>query len=242
MTRQGSIPDFLAQREVRRVTHFTNSRNLPKIIAAGEISSTAKLRARDASFAETDPERYDGWTSHVCCNIEYPNMYYFDKASTRRNNVNFSDWVVFMIDPRVLDGDGVLFAPGNAAKNSGRDVKDGMTGLAAQYAGTVYGRSRSVRHFPASPTDVQAEVLIPDSISLSVVRGIVVADTASLNREIARLKQIGVDPGKFAWHVSGDMFRKYAVVNAVRASTPIVIHGPYSEMVKKESDRHGIDT
>ncbi|WP_455903723.1 DarT ssDNA thymidine ADP-ribosyltransferase family protein [Microbacterium sp.] len=230
----------ISSRGISRLTHFTNSRNLPHILHAGEISSTESLRERGEPFVITDPARIDGHLGHVCCNIEYPNMFYFDMATTRRPNVNYSDWVVFLIDPAVLLQEGVLFAPSNAARRSGRDLASGLEGLMSQYVDTVNERPRSLNHFSASPTDVQAEVLIPSSIPLSAVQGIVVSDEASLNRELARLGQLRREPERFPWFVSRELFRKYAVVSAVRSSTEIRVDGPYRQLLPKESEPNGL--
>lgn len=235
-----SLFEEISARGISRLTHFTNSRNLPHILRAEEISSTAKLRDRGEPFVITDPVRIDGHPGHVCCNIEYPNMFYFDTATTRRPNVNYSDWVVFLIDPDTLLQDGVLFAPSNAARRSGLDLASGLEGLMAQYVDTVNERPRSLNHFSASPTDVQAEVLIPSGIPLSAVQGIVVSDEASLNRELARLGQLRQEPERFPWFVSRDLFRKYAVVSAVRSSTEIRFDGPYRQLIPKESEPNGV--
>lgn len=226
MTDKTSIESFIAQRGITRLTHFTNSKNLPSIFSRGEISSTDRLRADGVSYAETDASRIDGRTGHVCCNIEYPNMYYFGQAHTRSHLVNYSDWVVFLIRPQLMSKEGTVFSPGNAAKNSGRDGKVGLGGLAAQYADSVYHRRRAFRHFPASPTDVQAEVQIPDGVPLSEVTAIVVADEQALKREIVRLRQIGRSPDQFAWYIGPDLFRVGGIVRAVQQSAPIKLTGP----------------
>jgi hypothetical protein len=214
-------------RGISRITHFTNSRNLPRILAAGAILSTAELAARQLDYAVTDPERFDGHRGHICCNIEYPNMYYFHQASARPTHVNFSDWTVLLLAPEVATTDGVLFSPGNAARGSGRFLASGPEALAAQYAANVNSYPRGSRHFPASPTDVQAEVLIPGPIPLSELRGIVVSDSETLRRELVRLEQLSFDPSIFDWYVAPTMFTKGHIVGAVQRSVPIAMRGPF---------------
>ena len=221
------LMQLIRHQGISRVTHFTNSRNLPRILSAGAILSTDDLVARGLDHAVTDPQRFDGHRGHICCNIEYPNMYYFHQATIRPNHVNFSDWIVLLLEPRVAAGDGVLFSPGNAARGSGRFLASGAEALAAQYAARVNGFARGPRHFPASPTDVQAEVLIPGPIPLSEVRGIVVFDDETLRREFVRLDQLGYQPGGFDWFVAPTMFTKSHVVGAVQSSVPISMRGPF---------------
>lgn len=222
-----NLARMIRDRRISRITHFTNSRNLPKILSVGAILSTEELVARHIDHAVTDPERFDGHRGHVCCNIEYPNMYYFHQASARPSHVNFSDWTVLLLAPEVATVDGVLFSPGNAARGSGRFLASGAEALAAQYAERVNGFARGPRHFPSSPTDVQAEVLIPGPIPLSDVRGIVVSDDEKLRREFARLDQLGYQPGAYDWFVAPTMFARSHIVSAVQSSVPISMRGPY---------------
>lgn len=217
----------LTERAVSRLTHFTSSRNLPRIIQAGGILPTAELVRRGVAHVVTDPERFDGQLEHICCNVEFPNMYYFHKANTRDEYVNYSDWVVFLLAPEVAARPEVLFSPVNAALGSGRYLASGLEAYLAQYADSVNGRLRARQHNRASPTDVQAEVLVPGVIPLSEVRGIVVQNEETLRREHARLDQLGIDDGALTWYVAADMFKKNAVTDAVRGARTIELLGPY---------------
>lgn len=221
------VAQMIRHRGISRITHFTNSRNLPKILSSGAILSADDLIERRIDHAVTDPQRFDGHRGHICCNIEYPNMYYFRQASVRPNHVNFSDWIVLLLAPEVAAADGVLFSPGNAARGSGRFLASGLEAFAAQYAESVNGFVRGPRHFPSSPTDIQAEVLIPGPIPLSEVRGIVVADDETLKREFVRLEQLGYQPGAYDWFVAPALFTRSRVLGAVQMSAPISMRGPY---------------
>ncbi|WP_426621983.1 DarT ssDNA thymidine ADP-ribosyltransferase family protein [Microbacterium sp. As-52] len=227
MSHAGDIATFVATRGITRVTHFTNSRNFPGILQTGEILPTATLIERGISHNITDPERYDGLLSHVCCNVEYPNAYYFSKAARRPNHTNFSDWMLLLIDPSILTAPGVLFAPANAAKLSGTTLADGVTGLSNQYAQSVNGYARQPKHLLACPTDVQAEVLVPNGIPLSLVRAIVVPSAAAVTREFSRLAVLGHDPYVFDWFQSESMFQGPKVRNAVHGLVPLDLQGPF---------------
>lgn len=216
----------LSELGISRVTHFTSTRNLPRIFGAGQVLSTGTLLATGATFDATDAERFDGHLGHICCNLEYPNFYYFAKATRKQNAINYSDWAVLLLDPTVATQDGVLFAPGNAAKGSGADLRPSVAGLDSMYAPSVYGFARAVNHRSASPTDVQAEVLIPGPIEMSAVLGIVVPDASSLKREVGRLEQIGHDPHILNWYVSAGMFERDSIVRAVRGDRPIPAEKP----------------
>lgn len=210
-------------RGVSRVTHFTNSRNLPRIFETGEIRATGQMVRQGDVFERTDQERIDGHLEYVCCNLEFPNHYYFVKATGKPNSVNYSDWALFLLDPSVAARVGTLFAPGNAAKHGGVDAREGVESLRELYSSTVYGWRRSPRHRPSSPTDVQAEILVPGPISMSEVQGIVVPDEQTLRRERGRLEQIGHNVSALPWFVSPGLFRRDSVVTAIRQSTEIAV-------------------
>lgn len=210
-------------RGVTQVTHFTSSRNLPRIFEAGEIRATKTLESQGAVFERTDAERLDGYLEHICCNLEYPNHYYFARATEKPNAVNYSDWSLFLLDPGVAARVGTLFSPGNAAKNRGGDAREGVEALRRIYEPQVYDWKRAASHRPSSPTDVQAEILVPGPIDLSLVRGIVVPDSETLGREQGRLAQIGHDVSTVPWFVSAGMFERSSVVRAIRQNVDIEI-------------------
>lgn len=220
---------------IRRVTHFTPSKNLPRILRGGCILSTAGLEANGLTYASTDPVRLDGHLAHVCCNIEFPNMYYFRYARERRDLVNFSDWCVILLKPTVLATPGTLFSPMNAAKDRGSHLLEGAAGLPRLYAASVNGNSRTSSHWPASPTDVQAEALIPNAISLSEAAAIVVPNRDSVRRERRRLELIGLDPDPLPWFTSDRLFLREEIRDAVRLGRDIPLTGPWEDIAEERA-------
>jgi hypothetical protein len=211
-----SIADFLDARGVSALTHFTGARNLPRLIETGSILATQTLVAEQLPYHPTDAERMDGHAELVCCNIELPNTYYFAKAIQRPNAINYPDWVILLLDPGIAGWPGTLFAPRNAAKGGGRELEGGLAGLERLYEPTVFGLRRGSHHRDASPTDVQAEVLIRGPIPLEAVWAIVVPSELQVVSERLRLEQIGHDPNLFTWMVSDRMFDRNSVVNSIR--------------------------
>jgi len=225
-----AILQAINTRGVRRLTHFTNTKNLPHILRAGELSSTARLEASSVPFARTDPERLDGRPDFICCNVEFPNMWYFDYATGRENVANYSDWCVFLIDPRVAATPGTLYSPLNAARGRGGLLTEGLEGFERMYRAQGFDRfDRAPRHWLASPTDGQAEVLIRDRIPLSDVLGIVVRDEEALNREVGRLEMIGVPFDGLEWYTSDELFRQYRIRSAVRNGLDVTLTGPWDQ-------------
>ncbi|WFT88406.1 DarT ssDNA thymidine ADP-ribosyltransferase family protein [Rhizobium leguminosarum] len=216
-----AISEALKARRITRLCHFTPSRNLQHI-AAGRIGvlSTASLQGEErAAFNQTDLERLDGRTTHICCSIEFPNAWYFDKARSKEKL--FPDWVVLLISPQYLTQDGTLFCPRNAAAQYGRHIVEGFDGFNSVFAPTVTGtgnvkRSRNQLHRSSCPTDEQAEVLIYDRVLLSDLIGVAVASEEQARTERARLRVNGVDPDQFRFVIAPQMFDKYALSKVIR--------------------------
>ena len=208
-------------RGISRICHFTPSRNLQHI-AAGQIGilSTASLRADERrAFNPTDLKRYDGKQGHVCCSIEYPNAWYFDKA--RANEPIFPDWVVLLVKPDYLWKEGTLFSPGNAAAGFGANIRSGFEGFESLFGERVAGTNnrvwvRSPAHMPACPTDQQAEVLVEDRIMLEDVIAVAVPDVEQAEKERVRLEINQQDPDLFQFVVAPAMFSKWDLGKAIQ--------------------------
>lgn len=191
-------------------------------IAAGKsgILSTSTLeKAERATFNATDLKRLDGQKSHICCSIEYPNAWYFDRA--RAESDLFPDWVVLFVNPRYLWQEGTLFCPRNAAAEYGRYIAKGPQAFEAMFADEVIGTGRAIyrrgkEQLPSCPTDQQAEVLVPDRIALADIQGIGVKDNEQAITERTRLKATGLDPDMFRFFVAPHMFRKYELADIIK--------------------------
>lgn len=169
-----AIESECARRGVARLCHFTQARTLFKIAQgkAGILSSKELAENSGDIYKPTDSERYDGLKDHVCCSIQFPNAYYLRQA--RAKDPIFRDWVVLFINPRYLWQPGTKFSPVNAAKGRGAFIGSGKTAFLGLFAVRVNGSdfSRSPIHRNDSPTDVQAEVLVPDRIDVTDITGV----------------------------------------------------------------------
>lgn len=184
-------------RGITRICHFTPSRNLAQIIAGTTgVLATSKLQEDERQvFAPTDLQRLDGFKEHICCSIEYPNAWYFERA--RGKESLFKDWVVLLIRPKYLWLPRTKFCPRNAAAGFGREVADGIAGFRRLFSESsvgAYGRTymRSSLRPPSCPTDEQAEILVPDAIDLSDIIGIAVRDEDQARNELIRLGLLGI--------------------------------------------------
>jgi hypothetical protein len=215
------IRKSVQKRNIQRLCHFTPSRNLMHIAAGqiGILSTSALEKGERATFNATDLSRLDGQKSHICCSIEYPNAWYFDRA--RAGNELFPDWVVLLVDPKYLWQDGTLFCPRNAAAEYGRYIAKGPQAFEAMFADEVVGTRRTIyrrtkEQSAACPTDQQAEVLVPDRIAIADIVGVGVKDDEQAMTERARLKANGLDSGMFRFVVAPHMFNKYELDGIIK--------------------------
>lgn len=216
----GSIAGRIASRGISRVCHFTPSRSLSHILAdRSGIRPTRDLDEEERRlYNPTDLLRLDGHTGHVCCSIEYPNGWYMDRA--RAAELLFPRWVVLFISPSVLSIPGTLFSPRNAAA-SGVVLAPGTGGFDAMFPPTTrgaYGRifQRAATHLPCSPTDDQAEVLVPGRIPVDDIIGIGVQSAEQGMEERLSLEYCGIDASTLSFVVAPTLFNKRAQSVAIR--------------------------
>lgn len=209
------------QRGITRLCHFTPSRNLVHI-ASGKtgILATRHLKEDERNvYTATDLQRLDRHDTHICCSVEYPNAWYFDKA--RSSETIFKDWVILVIRSSYLWEDGTLFCPRNAASSYGTGVAGGEVAFNALFASSVKGAHnevylRSAERLACCPTDEQAEVLILDRVPLTDVVAIVVSSESQAKNEVARLCYAGVPTGKLKFIVSPTLFDKNELSRYIR--------------------------
>ncbi|MBC6424422.1 MAG: DUF4433 domain-containing protein [Hormoscilla sp. SP12CHS1] len=115
------------------------SQNLVHILTGTTgILATKHLQSEERSvFTAIDLNRLDRHEGYISCSIEYPNVWYFDKARFR--DIIFQDWVVLLIDPKYLWLPGTRFCPRNAASNYGRDIAEGADKFSSMFAKSVDG-------------------------------------------------------------------------------------------------------
>jgi len=208
------------RRGITRLCHLTPSRNLGHILTGGiGILSTKNLQADERIvFTQNDLERFDKHEGYICCSVEYPNVWYFDKAQSK--DKIFKDWVVLFIDPKYIWQSGTLFCPRNAASNSGRNIVEGEQGFESLFATAVPGYQgksiqRRLSHLACCPTDNQAEVLIHDQISISDILSIAVRSKEQAVNEMVRLQMLGIPEDKYKFVTAPDLFEKYKLSNLI---------------------------
>jgi hypothetical protein len=217
-----AIHNEVMRRGITRLCHFTPSRNLAHIASGEEgIFATKNLNKDERRiFTPTDLKRLDGHEGYISCSIEYPNVWYFDKARARETL--FKDWVILFIDPRYLALLGTRFCPRNAAANYGREVVGGEQGFFALFADSIAGAGsnnfrRSTTHLSCCPTDDQAEVLIPDQIAKKDILAIGVKTETQAKNEAVRFRLMSLPTDSFRFIIAPNLFEKQTLSQLIRS-------------------------
>ena len=189
-----ALEEELETRRIGRLCHFTQLANVAGILREGAIYSRSSAESRRIEVHWNDPARFDNLRGFVCCSIQYPNPFLLDKFRKEDQTI---DWAIFLLDPILITGLNVRFSPMNAAKATSRKEK-GVRAFKGLYAKEVGGRPRGEQHHRACPTDLQAEVLVPDKILLGSVKALMVADDRSRTLveesiERSRHEKVGFD-------------------------------------------------
>lgn len=169
--------------------HFTRAENLASIMQKG-LLPRAVVNEEAPESVVNDALRLDGRRSYNCLSISFPNAPMFYRF---RQDAPGADWVILLIPPIVLGGEGVLFCKHNAAdaRISGTAECHLSTpeALRAIFEELPDHPSRADQKLkPFDPTDVQAEVLVPGVIAANMIKSVVFPSSAS---RAANLQLIG---------------------------------------------------
>lgn len=182
------IGEEIRKRNITRLCHFVHTNVLLHILNNNEGIKAVDFIAQDV-LIQNDKQRLDGKTDYINCSIQYPNWWYLRKV--KDNNPIFSDWAILFIDPVVATLESTQFCKVNAAKRYGAYIKKGYEAFNELFEYQVGSRRRTTKMLMNAPTDDQAEVLVYESISVELIKGI-----AFENKQIAKQKIV-------EWQVMG---------------------------------------
>lgn len=186
----GFLPGFLLKQalqtrarvlELPYLVHFTRVENLPSIMQHGLCSITT-LNDKQIDFRFNDHLRLEGQPHAICLSIGHPNDKMF--ASYRWKSPE-QGWAVLVIDRCALWSLNTAFCNHNAADHRIRQRPLGDLKTLAAFdslfmpLSTLPSREDS-RLLPYDPTDVQAEVLIFDTLLPELINGVVFSDPHNL--------------------------------------------------------------
>lgn len=182
-----TIEEFVAERGIKLLMHFTRAKNLASILARGLVPrNTLALEGFDGF---NDQYRIDG-TDAVCLSIDFPNYKMF--YGIQKDHAG-EDWVILCIHPQALWDLDCAFCTANAASNGVTaiplDQRRTLAAMQAMYADWP-GKARSELNLPDNyPTNPQAEVLALQGVPRRYIVGIL-----ALN-EVTRQELMAKYPG-----------------------------------------------
>jgi hypothetical protein len=184
--------EYLSNRSVTRLCHFTKVRSLSHILT-NQNGILATQFISDDRKHQNDAQRLDNSADHVCCSLQYPNCWYWKKSKERDEDAIFKEWVVLCIDLEILKAKSFKFSPCNAAKGNGSYISSDITNISSIFATKIDCRTRTTQMLQCCPTDDQAEILLQKNIPLQFVTGIIVGNNESANNIGAILKTVNKD-------------------------------------------------
>jgi len=183
-----SVEEEAEFRGVHAVLHFTRLNGAIGILATGYVLSREQLpNEKRLEFigelnATNQVREIDRrWHGYVNMSVSKVNEKFFRYS---RNTHPEDSWVVFVFSPQVLSAEGVIFCTTNNVYPSCLRQR-GVAGFSALFADRVLGRYQYEHYRDATtpsemPTDVQAEVLVPERVSVDHLIRIAVENDAAL--------------------------------------------------------------
>lgn len=228
-----TLTEALRRSRATRLAHFTPARSFPHILRDGAIRSSKDLaESAPGQFTPTDHQRFDNQPDKVCCTFQFPNGYYLAQARNKPDHQNYPDWICLFLDVELALREGTLFAPCNAATQSGARLRPGPDALLELFSATSGGWPRGAGHLEGAATNVQAEVLVPGPIELTHVLAVALPSHEAVANELARLRVLNVEVPPLTWLVEPVLFDRNELSNRVRKGPPLT----ESAWVPRQSD------
>ena len=167
-----SIQDFVQERGIKCLFHFTRSENLESIHQRGLITRDALIGEGNVS-ACNDEYRIDN-TNAVCLSIGFPNykMFWTLRERTKDKEV---DWVILAVRPAALWELPHAFCRENAAAASvtaiSLEKRKSLDAFKSMYSDFDEKTRKVLRISDDFPTNPQAEVLMLDGVPRSYILG-----------------------------------------------------------------------
>lgn len=161
---------WLEDRGIRRLVHFTRLENVPKIMQFGLIPREyLEMEAVKLALGSyfSDQVRGEGMPHFSCLSITSPNYSMF---FSKRNRLR-GDWAVLELDATAVCQLHFVFTPTNAA-SSGVTPIAGVEGAERLFSRPELRQELNLK--PCEPTDPQAESLCDSVLLPEYVRGIFV--------------------------------------------------------------------
>jgi len=170
----------IRKRDIECLVHFTPTINLFSILENKELMSRARLESLDIEKFDildyvqfTDDERYDD-KNYINLSLSGPNTFLFSRFRQKTKDDFTINWCVLKIDPKHIYDNETLFSVTNAASAAAKkqfrisnDFEKFMMLFKEQLIINTYRGARTITRNniqPKYPTDVQAEILVKETI------------------------------------------------------------------------------
>ena len=200
---------IISQRNITELVHFTPTKNLYSILEQGEIMSRQRLENLDIEQFDildyiqfTDKVRYDD-KNYINLSLSGPNTFLFKKFREKTKDDPTIIWCVLKINPKYIYKEDTLFSVTNAASNAAKR-QYGIGGSIEKFnelflpelnLNTFYGIRKIKRNNIKDkfPTDIQAEILVKDSINANDIFNVCFLDENDLAMTKAALSEFNND-------------------------------------------------
>lgn len=168
----------ITERKIEYLIHFTPTINLYSILENKKIMSRAKLENLDIEQFDildyikfSDNIRYDD-KNYINLSISSPNTFLFSKFQDNSKDSPEINWCVLKISTKYIYDNSTLFSVVNAASYSAKNqfgISKDFDGFKNIFMEEVAYNSRCFNRIKYNlqdkyPTDIQAEVLVKDTI------------------------------------------------------------------------------
>lgn len=175
-----NVFEFLQERKIRHLMHFTQLSNLNSILREG-LLPVQGLNERNINYVFNDHLRLDNLKSCICVSIEYPNIRLLNKFREASQDTR---WVVIVLNADLLRNHKNYYSKYNAGSKEmsytikGSIYADNFRDLYAESFsvslsnGTRHFTRKSIMNYPYLPTSDQAEILVEGKISVGDIQAI----------------------------------------------------------------------
>ncbi|MDD1793142.1 DUF4433 domain-containing protein [Enterovibrio sp. ZSDZ42] len=213
-----NIELYLKQRGIISLFHFTTIENYMSILERGHIYSRAKIEelrlANDGYYTadytdSVDRHRLDGLPTHINLSISRPNWYLLCNYMRRPESLHL-DWCILELNVAPLLSEQTLFSVCNAASNTAKHygIRGGVSGLSNLFADEVKTPRKTCTRvgLPSNfTTDIQAEALVFEAISIEHIRTCHLPSEILMARHKSAFNLLGLNNHQFS--VNDDLFK-----------------------------------
>jgi len=201
------IRQFVEQRKISHLVHFTRLENLANILKNGLVGRD-ELDSREQPYVFNDKLRLDHIANSICLSVSFPNYKMFYSYRCQDQN---ADWVVIRLKPNILWSKTAIFCVRNAAeRNIAQQSKNQRLSFQAfenMFENQDGYPTRELTQIPSYyPTNPQAEILIVESIDPTFIVDVVVDRDDKIRNQVEFNKIIDGNSHMTTFYRGNDYF------------------------------------